>query len=122
MMFKHIIEKDKEGLLSELSKKDVDFICSLILGEKGTCKRPWLFEIVSNPRNGIDVDKFDYMERDAQKTGVGHVAYDKFVIMRGARVLNNNEICYPESKDFELKKLFDSRYNLYRDCYNHRVT
>jgi hypothetical protein len=21
-----------------------------------------------------------------------------------------------------VKKLFDSRYNLYRDCYNHRVT
>lgn len=77
---------------------------------------------MSNPRNGIDVDKFDYMERDSQKTGVGHLAYDKFVIMRGARVFNNNEICYPESKDFEVKKLFDSRYNLYRDCYNHRVT
>ena len=22
----------------------------------------------------------------------------------------------------EIKKLFDSRYNLYKDCYNHRVT
>ena len=65
MMLKNIIETDKKGLLCELSKKDVDFICALILGDKGTCKRPWLFEIVSNPRNGIDVDKFDYMERDA---------------------------------------------------------
>lgn len=122
MMFKHIIETDKKGLFSEVTDKDVSFICDLIMGNKGNCKRPWLFEIVSNPRNGIDVDKFDYMERDAQKSGVGHVAYDKFVLMRGARVLNNNEICYPEAKDFEVKKLFDSRYNLYRDCYNHRVT
>ena len=122
MMFKHIIETDKKGLFSEVTDKDVSFICDLIMGNKGNCKRPWLFEIVSNPRNGIDVDKFDYMERDAQKSGVGHVAYDKFVLMCGARVLNNNEICYPEAKDFEVKKLFDSRYNLYRDCYNHRVT
>lgn len=105
-----------------MNDADIKFICDLILGEKSSGSRQWLFEIVSNPRNGIDVDKFDYMERDAQKTGVGHVAYDKFVLMRGARVLNNNEICYPESKDFEVKKLFDSRYNLYRDCYTHRVT
>jgi len=123
MMFRHIIETEKTGLLTEdLSDNDINHICDLILGEKGSSQRPWLFEIVSNPRNGIDVDKFDYMERDAQKSGVGHVAYDKYVLMRGARVLNNNEICYPESKDFEVKKLFDSRYNLYRDCYTHRVT
>jgi HD superfamily phosphohydrolase len=123
MMLKYIIDTDRTGLLSEeISSDDVKFICDLILGDKGTSKRPWMFEIVSNPRNGIDVDKFDYMERDAQKTGVGHLAYDKHVLMRGARVLNSNEICYPESKDFEVKKLFDTRYNLYRDCYNHRVT
>ena len=31
-------------------------------------------------------------------------------------------ICYPEKDVSEIKKLFDSRYNLYKDCYNHRVT
>ena len=41
--------------------------------------------------------------------------------MRGARVINN-QICYPEKEIYEIKKLFDSRYNLYKDCYYHRVT
>ena len=41
--------------------------------------------------------------------------------MRGARVINN-QICYPEKENYEIKKLFDSRYNLYKDCYYHRVT
>jgi HD superfamily phosphohydrolase len=41
--------------------------------------------------------------------------------MRGARVINN-QICYPEKEIFEIKKLFDTRYNLYKDCYHHRVT
>ena len=29
--------------------------------------RQWIFEIVSNPRNSIDVDKFDYLARDTNK-------------------------------------------------------
>jgi len=41
--------------------------------------------------------------------------------MKGARVVNN-EICYPEKHEFEIKKIFESRYNLHKDCYNHRVT
>jgi len=41
--------------------------------------------------------------------------------MRGARVIDN-KICYPEKDIYEIKKLFDSRYNLYKDCYHHRVT
>ena len=41
--------------------------------------------------------------------------------MKSARVVDN-QICYPEKYEFEVKKLFDSRYNLYRDCYYHRVT
>ena len=40
--------------------------------------------------------------------------------MNSARVVDGH-ICYPEKHDFEIKKLFDSRYNLYRDCYYHRV-
>jgi len=41
--------------------------------------------------------------------------------MRGARIIKN-QICYPEKEIYEIKKLFDSRYNLYKDCYYHRVT
>ena len=41
--------------------------------------------------------------------------------MRSARVLDGR-LSYPEKEISEIKKLFDSRYNLYKDCYNHRVT
>lgn len=101
----------------------MEFICNLILGGKlyPVTERPWLYEIVSNSRNGIDVDKFDYLRRDTQKLNVLYCSFNHEVIMEGARVVDN-QICYPEKREFEIKKLFDSRYNLYRDCYLHRVT
>ena len=49
------------------------------------------------------------------------MSFNPEIIIHGARVVDN-QICYPEKHEFEVKKLFDSRYNLYRDCYYHRVT
>ncbi len=80
-----------------------------------------MFEIVSNSRNGIDVDKFDYLNRDTQKTNMNYNAFNHDKVMRGARVIDN-QLCYPEKDIYEIKKLFDSRYNLYKECYHHRVT
>ena len=41
--------------------------------------------------------------------------------MVNARVIDN-KIAYPEKEIWEIKKLFDTRYNMYMQCYNHRVT
>lgn len=80
-----------------------------------------MYEIVSNERNGIDVDKFDYLTRDTMKTNLKKCSFNHDKVMRGARVIND-KICYPLKDAFEIKKLFDSRYNMYLDCYNHKVT
>lgn len=40
--------------------------------------------------------------------------------MGGARVIDN-QICYPEKYEMDISKIFMSRYNLHKDCYNHRV-
>ena len=71
MMFRDLIESHP-ALAEQVSEQDIKDICSLILGKKspGDVQRPWLFEIVSNSRNGIDVDKFDYLNRDSQKMKV----------------------------------------------------
>jgi len=36
----------------------------------------WMFDIVNNQRNSIDVDKFDYLRRDTHKLGVSLQGYD----------------------------------------------
>ena len=32
----------------------------------------------------------------------------------------NDEICHPEKYSMEVSKLFKSRWNLHKDCYNHK--
>lgn len=119
MMFHDICESHPH-IREKISLEDEKLICDLIVDNK-IPGREWISQIISNSTNGIDVDKFDYLSRDTQKTNVGYNAFNHDRVMRGARVINN-QICYPEKEINEIKKLFDSRYNLYKDCYNHRVT
>ena len=119
VMMLHDILESHPGLRKQVSLAEEKLISDLIMGNSN--ERQWICEIISNSRNGIDVDKFDYMMRDTQKANMNFSSFNQDKVMRGARVINN-QICYPEKDAYELKKLFDSRYNLYKDCYLHRVT
>ena len=122
IMFEYLVDTHPTRLDNALTQDDIKQICRLVRG--GPIEEPgrdFLYEIVSNSRNGIDVDKIDYLLRDTQKINVPYCSFNHERIMLGTRVVDN-QICYPENKAFEIKKLFDSRYNMYRDCYYHRVT
>jgi len=97
-----------------LSEADVHFIQELILGDKceappgfewiGRKEKSFLYDIVANKRNGIDVDKFDYFARDCHALGLTK-SFDAKRLMKFARVFPINrslddekppvlEICY----------------------------
>ena len=76
---------------------------SLIVGKKEAIRSnfrdfdefEWIFEIVNNKRNSIDVDKFDYLWRDMKYTGVGlEMGFDYSVLTQNARVIEG-QLCYP---------------------------
>jgi HD superfamily phosphohydrolase len=90
---------------------------------KSPLTRDWMFQIVCNQLNSIDVDKFDYLMRDSHYLGpffVGGV-HDFSRIMASARVIDN-EICYHEKTKHELFQLFQMRYAMYQMVYTHRVS
>lgn len=77
-----------------------------------------MFDIINNKRNSIDVDKFDYIQRDTRMMGLSLGQYDYKILLNDARVIND-EIVYPYKHNFEVMKLFQSRYDLYKQIYNH---
>jgi deoxynucleoside triphosphate triphosphohydrolase SAMHD1 len=76
-----------------LNKDDIHFIKELMLGDKnegpkdfvwkGRDEKSFLYDIVANKRNGIDVDKFDYFARDCHVLGLTK-SFDASRLMRFA--------------------------------------
>jgi HD superfamily phosphohydrolase len=64
-----------------------------------------MFDVINNNRNSIDVDKWDYIKRDTQMMGLSLGQYDYTILLKDARVIDN-EIVYPQKHNFEVMKLF----------------
>ena len=78
----------------------------------------WIFQIVSNPVNSIDVDKFDYLIRDTQAVGL-KFGFDYTRIINDARIIDN-KICYSSQSSEDIYQMFFIRYRLHRQIYNHK--
>jgi HD superfamily phosphohydrolase len=79
----------------------------------------WIFQIVSNPINSIDVDKFDYLTRDTRAVGL-KMGFNYDRIISDARVIDN-KICYSMQSADDLYQMFFIRYRLHREIYNHKA-
>jgi HD superfamily phosphohydrolase len=79
----------------------------------------WLFQIVSNPKNNIDVDKFDYIYRDNQAVGLKlNFEYERIIEQS---IVINDDIHYPIKVKDDLYHMFFIRYRLHRQIYNHKT-
>lgn len=118
MMFDHLIEKNK----IEMCEDDVRFVKALIAGDPSKCspkEKRYLFDIVANKRNGIDVDKFDYMARDNYHLGdKDNVSFNRLI--HSARVIEN-QICWNFKDVNMLQNLCYTRFNLHKSYYTHKT-
>ncbi|CAJ2665439.1 unnamed protein product [Trifolium pratense] len=84
---------------------------------RSSSEKSFLYDIVANGRNGIDVDKFDYIARDCRACGLG-CNFEFQRLMETMRVLDD-EICYRAKDYLTIHKLFATRADLYRTVYTH---
>ena len=77
-----------------------------------------MFDIINNKRNSIDVDKWDYIRRDTYMMSLSLGQYDHSILLNDARVIDD-QIVFPHKHAYEVQKLFQSRYELYKQVYNH---
>ncbi|XP_073325867.1 deoxynucleoside triphosphate triphosphohydrolase SAMHD1-like [Pagrus major] len=145
-MFDHLVKVNKPE--AEMKKwgldpdKDLVFIKEMIYGPldtkaaqdntwpyKGRSKdKSFLYEIVSNERNGIDVDKFDYFARDCHHLGMKN-NFDYHRFFHFARVCEvevedtfQKQICFRDKEAGNIYDMFHTRCQLHKRAYQHKVT
>ncbi|KAL3060859.1 hypothetical protein OYC64_009130 [Pagothenia borchgrevinki] len=140
-MFDHLVRsnEDLKGMMKACGLKlpqDLVFIKEMIkpraAQEESSPQWPYkgrpeeksfLYEIVANKRNGIDVDTFDYFARDSYhldiKNNFDHGRFIKFA--RVCEVDGQKHICTRDEEVNNLYDLFQTRYSLHRRAYQHKV-
>ncbi|KAI6096736.1 hypothetical protein F5141DRAFT_561444 [Pisolithus sp. B1] len=120
MMFDDLVETYRP----EITPEEVIVVKALIAGDRTRCplgaEKPFLFEIVANARNGLDVDKFDYIARDCHAVGDrGNLSISRLI--SSARVIDN-KICYDIKDANQIYELYYTRFSLHKRVYNHKTT
>uniref|UniRef100_A0A3B1JRZ9 Deoxynucleoside triphosphate triphosphohydrolase SAMHD1-like n=1 Tax=Astyanax mexicanus TaxID=7994 RepID=A0A3B1JRZ9_ASTMX len=136
-MFDHLIQKNGIKKIMEEENKDWDafseehfmFIKKLIRGTKTEQpneeekKKAFLYDIVANYRNGIDVDKMDYFTRDCHHLGMKcNFSHERFITF--ARVCEENgetQICMRDKEAMNMYEIFHVRNLLHHNACQHRV-
>ncbi|XP_029363303.1 deoxynucleoside triphosphate triphosphohydrolase SAMHD1-like isoform X1 [Echeneis naucrates] len=115
--------------------EDMEVIKEMIRGKKPEDRgegsnegRPqdkfFLYEIVANKTNGIDVDKFDYFARDCHHLGIQN-HFDHLRFFRSARVIKCPDglmhICSRDKEVHNLYAMFYARCSFHRKACQHKT-
>ena len=111
------IIKSNEFLRNNIDDSDIEFIKSLINPDKK--HSGFIYQIVSNSLNGLDIDKYDYLSRDIKLLGKD-MHFDYLRLISEIQIIDNN-IGYPKQLYYEIVNLFHTRYQLHKMVYNHKA-
>ncbi|KAG0219960.1 SAM domain and HD [Mortierella sp. NVP41] len=117
MMLEYLVDDNHV----DIDREEINFIKDLIMGERrGNSQRhAFLFDIVSNKRNSLDVDKYDYLQRDCYNVGIKS-SIDCSRLMKMSRVIDD-QICWHHKEVYNLYELYHTRFSLFKRVYTHRV-
>ncbi|KAL9679546.1 hypothetical protein QQ045_017411 [Rhodiola kirilowii] len=119
-MIDYIVDEHNIEIDPDILKTAKDMIvasCGHSTLNKNTKEKCFLYDIVANGRNGIDVDKFDYIVRDTRACGLG-CSFQFDSLLERMRVMGD-EICYRAKDYLTVHKLFTTRADLHRTVYTH---
>lgn len=109
-------------LLSEsdfyYSPEEIAFVQSMISPKQG--QTSFFYDIVANMDSHLDVDKLEYIKRDARACGLSQGGFDTDTmrIINSARVINDR-ICYHQKVYEDIYNVFQTRYRLHTTVYRH---
>src|SRR3990167_1177821 len=111
--------REMNSELNLLTEKEENMVCSMIKGDIYESDRAFLYEIVCNARNGLDVDKMDYIQRDAYHTGLPGFQPD--YIIRNLVLTKDNHIAVKKKAKQDVDDLYLTRKRMFTNVYYHKV-
>jgi deoxynucleoside triphosphate triphosphohydrolase SAMHD1 len=113
MLLKYIVETYNINLTNQ----QVENISEMIHPSENNNERSFIYSIVSNSINSLDVDKIDYIQRDILNLAIEN-GYNHSRLFKMCRVIDN-EVCIHKKEAFNLYEFFRLRYRLHKQMYNH---
>lgn len=104
--------------VKELTPHELQMVSKMIMGDTSSETRPFLFEIVHNKICGLDVDRFDYLQRDAYHTGIPGFQPD--YLIKCARVQDGHLVFLQKAKA-EIQFLYEARSRMFKLVYRHKA-
>lgn len=109
-----ITNKILKGLIPDEHIKFIQILIDPPLTRKG-----FVYQIVANKQNSIDIDKIDYIMRDCYTVGL-KFSFDEYFVTKCSKIIDN-QICFPDSFAFEILNIFSARYRLFKQIYTHKT-
>lgn len=114
-----VVDESSLDLDSDAVQRIKDVVGSgKVEGRSNWDGREFMLQIVANSANGVDVDKFDYLRRDAYMCGVGSYEFAGPLI-QAARVVDG-AIAFKNGMEPKLHSLFSARAEMHQQVYTHR--
>lgn len=116
VILKMIIQND-EVLKTLVSDDEIQFMINMINPKKE--HTGFIYQIVSNNLTSLDVDKFDYLQRDIYALNF-QAKIDVATLVEQVKIINNNFV-YPEQATNDIINLFTTRHRLHIQVYCHKA-
>lgn len=110
MQTPHPITKEKINLNME----EYIFICDCISKPQ---PGKWYYHIINNPYSSFDVDKIDYLLRDARQIGIPSTFNIERILEN--ITIKKGELCFSEKIHHEIEKMFTMREEMYMMIYQY---
>jgi HD superfamily phosphohydrolase len=115
-ILKHIVNNN-DFLRTVITKQELKFIKTLI--NPSSTHKGFIYQIISNNLNSVDVDKYDYLERDTHNLD-SRFGFNSSRLIDDVRIIDNT-ICFPEQMYYEVVSIFTTRYRLHKQVYSHKA-
>lgn len=101
----NIVDKDTESIIT-----------NMILGKSMPGDPPFLFEIVNNSHTDIDVDRMDYLQRDAYHTGMPGFQPDYLI---KSAVIVGGHLAFRKKAEQDIEAMQQTRARMFKIVYRH---